>query len=86
MNSNELHILHSADVRAGHSSFSYGGVSAKSMAVPRRTTEEQSPGHQFCVAPFCTEAAAATVVAAVALRLRLGMRARTSFDPRGPPA
>lgn len=33
-----LHILHSADVRAGHNSFSRTlGVSAKSTVVPRRT-------------------------------------------------
>jgi len=33
-----LHILHSVDVHAGHSSFSGTlGVSAKSMVVPRRT-------------------------------------------------
>jgi len=39
-----LHILHSVDVHAGHSSFSGTlGVSAKSMVVPRRTAGPEAP-------------------------------------------
>lgn len=67
-----LHILHSADVRAGHSSFSRTlGVSAKSMAVPRRTAGPGALSRVTSFILFCTEAAMA---AAVALLGSSGMR------------
>lgn len=73
-----LHILHSADVRAGHNSFSRTlGVSAKSTVVPRRTAGPgaSESGHKFYT--FYTEAAMA---AAAALLGSSGMRTGASSE------
>lgn len=73
-----LHILHSADVRAGHSSFSRTlGVSAKSMAVPRRTAGPGALSRVTSFILFCMEAAMA---AAVALLGSSGMRTEANRE------
>lgn len=81
-----LHILHSADVRGGHSSFpytrsvgkKYGGLEANGRT---EGGGEGRGGSRSRVTSFILFARRRLLVVAAA---RLGMRARTSFDPRGP--
>lgn len=84
-----LHILHSADVRGGHSSFpytrsvgkKYGGLEAGTAGRTRGQEEEEEESSRSRVTSFILFARRRLSVVAAA---RLGMRAKTSFDPRGP--
>lgn len=86
-----LHILHSADVRAGHSSFSRTlGVLVKSMAGSERRTAGPGgglpeSGHKFCTFFFfffTKAAAAAASLGSSGMRTGANRRAGHLPDPR----